>query len=126
MGAFLLPSLLQWLKRLCGEPRRDVAASFNDAEALLAAGNHSDALLRFCRVLQLEPNHEQALVRRQRLAIDLGLVELDRAAGVLEQFAYSHCGPGHAWKVEMREMYNFRPHQTPETYDAALFDLCQT
>ena len=81
MGAFLLPSLLQWLKRLCGEPRRDVAASFNDAEALLAAGNHSDALLRFCRVLQLEPNHEQALVRRQRLAIDLGLVELDRAAG---------------------------------------------
>ena len=119
-------NLLRWLKKLCNNPQLDADACFNDAQALLDAGNYSDALLRFSRVLQFVPDHAQALARRERLVIDLGLDDLDRAARLLERFAYSHCGAGYGWKVEMREAYAFSPHQPPETYDAAFLDLCQT
>jgi hypothetical protein len=99
---------------------------FNQATSLLRAGDKAGALMAFSRTLQLAPDHAQARAARERLASELGLAELDQAAKVMEVFAYSQCGPGHRWKVELREVYKFRPNQPPLAMNAALLDLCQT
>jgi len=117
--------LLQWLRKVYAEPQLDAEACFNVAQRRLSAGNKWEALMGVSRVLQLTPNHETALVLRERLATDLRLDELDRAARVLEEFAYSHCGPGHKWKVELRRRYALNPHGRRCLYDAAFLDLCQ-
>lgn len=105
-------------------PDNDVAL-FNCAVAHLRAGNDSEGLAMLSRVLQLTPDNERARTVREELAADLGLEEIDRAARVMEQFAYAQCGPGRRWKVELKEMYRFRPHRPHEVYNAALLDLCQ-
>ena len=99
---------------------------FNHALAHWHAGNPSEALAAASRVIQLTPSDQEARAWRTRLALLLGLNSLDVVAGVLEGFAYSHCGPGRRWKVELRQMHLFRPDGSPETFDAALLDLCQT
>lgn len=121
-------SIRNWFKRakVQQEQTSDAQRYFRKAVSQIGAGNEPEALLGFSRVLQLMPDNEQALVWREKLARELGLDELDRAARVMERFAYSHCGPGIGWKVELREMYAFRPRQRPEPYEAALLDLCQT
>src|SRR4051812_4781517 len=102
-------SLLDWFKKAKTQPQRsDAQVHFRNAVAQMDAGNEPEALLGFSRVLQLVPNHEQASVCREKLARELGLDKLDRAARVMERFAYTHCGPGHGWKVELREIYAFR------------------
>jgi hypothetical protein len=117
----------KWFKK--GETRQEqpseAEARFKEALSLIDAGNEPEALFHFSRVLQFIPDHEQALIWREKLVTELGLEELDRAARVMEHFAYSHCGPGYGWKVEMRKMYSFRPHQPHETHDAAILDLGQ-
>ena len=100
-------------------------ALFNCAVAHLRAGNGSEGLAVLSRVLQLRPDNERARALREEIAHDLGLEELDKVARVMEQFAYSHCGPGRGWKVELREMYRFQPNRPPEAYNAALLNLCQ-
>lgn len=99
---------------------------FNQALTLLRAGDEVGALAAFSRVLQMTPDHAQARAAREKLASELGLAELDKAARVMEDFAYSQCGPGHLWKVELREVYRFRPNQPPLAINAALLDLRQT
>src|SRR5712691_303976 len=120
-------SIRDWFKKTKTQQEQpsDAETYFRKAVSQIEAGNEPEALLGFSRVLQLMPDNEQALVWREKLARELGLDELDRAARVMERFAYSRCGPGNGWKVELHEMYAFRPHQPPETYDAALLDLCQ-
>jgi tetratricopeptide (TPR) repeat protein len=105
-------------------PYNEVAL-FNCAVAHLRAGNGSEGLALLSRVLQLKPDDERASALREEIALDLGLEELDRVARVMEQFAYAQCSPGLGWKVELREMYRFQPNRPPETYNAALLDLCQ-
>lgn len=101
-------------------------AYFNYAVAHLHAGNGSEALAALSRVLQLTPNNRRARAWRGRLAFELGLNKLDQVAQVMEHFAYSQCGPGRGWKVELREMYRFQPNRSPESFNAATLDLCQT
>jgi hypothetical protein len=121
-------SIADWFKKGKTEAPQESEANrlFRDAMAQLGAENAPDALAGFRRVLQLTPENESALAWRETLANQLGLSKLDRAAQVIERFAYSHCGPGEGWNVDLREMHAFRPHQPPQTYDAALLDLCQT
>src|SRR5438034_74297 len=109
---------LDWFRKSNRTPNAESHYSY--AVSLLDAGKEPEALHAFSRVLQFLPNHEQALAWRKKLVIDLGLVDLDRAARAMEDFAYSHCGPGYGWKVEMRNVYSFKPHQPHETYEAAL------
>jgi len=103
----------------------NIDANFNYAIALAKADKESEALAAISRVVQLTPNDEEALAWRIRLARKLGLEELDQAARVLEQFAYSQCGNGKHWQVELREMHHFRPHLPYETYNAAVLNLRQ-
>ncbi len=103
----------------------DSQTHFTRAIKYLRAGNEPEALAAFSRLLQLTPGHEQANAARQKLATELGLAELDQAARVIENFVYAQCGPGYGWKVELREMYQFRPNQPPLTMNAVVLDLCQ-
>lgn len=121
-------SIRDWFNKGKSRPEQpsEAEAHFREAVSCLEAGNEPDALLEFSRVLQFTPDHEQALAWRKKLARELGLEDLDRAARLMERFAYSRCGPGTSWKVELREMYRFRPQQPPEPYNAVLLDLCQT
>ncbi|MBN1933950.1 MAG: tetratricopeptide repeat protein [Anaerolineae bacterium] len=100
-------------------------AWFNYALAHAHAGNMIEALAAISRVLQLVPNDQEASAWRAQLARQLGLELLDQAARILEQFAYSHCGPGRIWKVEPRRMHSFRPDGSAESYNAAMLDLGQ-
>jgi tetratricopeptide (TPR) repeat protein len=99
---------------------------FNYALAHWQAGHPEEALAAFSRVLQLTPDDSEARTWRARLVLLLGLEMLDEVARLLEDFLYSHCGPGRKWKVELRQMLKFRPDGPPETVNAALVDLCQT
>jgi tetratricopeptide (TPR) repeat protein len=116
---------LQDLSRAVQLDPNNPETHFNHALALLYAGHPEAALAAVSRVLQLTPDDREAHTWRVKLARDLGLEPLDEVARVLESFAYSHCGPGRNWKVELREMYAFRPGKRPEAYNAALLDLCQ-
>jgi hypothetical protein len=98
---------------------------FTRAIKYLRVGIEPEALAAFSRLLQLTPGHEQANAARQKLATELGLAELDQAARVIENFVYAQCGPGYGWKVELREIYQFRPNQPPLTMNALVLDLCQ-
>jgi tetratricopeptide (TPR) repeat protein len=98
---------------------------FNLALAHFHSNQKSEALATLFRVLQLEPNDKEAWSFRERLAKELGLEDLEIIARVVEQFMYSHCGPGIGWKVELRHLYRFIPNEPHEEYNAVILDLCQ-
>jgi len=100
-------------------------AYFNYALAHLHANNKSEALAALFRVVQLDPNDEEAWSLRAGLAKDLSLEDLDIVARVVERFTYSQCGSGVGWKVELRQMYRFIPNKPHEEYNAVILDLCQ-
>lgn len=100
----------------------DAETHFNYALANLHARRPTEAFAALLRALQLEPGDQEAQQWRTRLAGQLGLEPWDRAARVLERFAYSHCGPGRDWKVEIRQMHTFHPNGEIETYNAAVLD----
>ena len=99
-------------------------AYFNYSLAHYHAHNKSAALAALFRVLQLEPGDKEAQAFRVGLAQELGLAELEIAARVVEQFMYSQCGPGIGWKVELRQMYRFKPNSPHDEYNAVVLDLC--
>ena len=119
-----IPAALEDLKRSVHlEPF--APTYFNLALAYFHSNQKSEALAALFRVVQLEPNDKEAWSFREGLAKELGLEDLEIIARVVEQFMYSHCGPGLGWKVELRHMYRFIPHKPHEEYDAVVLDLCQ-
>ncbi len=117
-----LAAALADLERAVALDPGDAEAHFNYALANFYAHRLTEAFAALLRVLQLTPGDQEALQWRPRLAGQLGLEPWDRAARVLEHFAYSHCGPGRDWKVEIRQMHTFHPNGEIETYNAAVLD----
>jgi len=98
---------------------------FNLALAYLHSQNNTEAFATLLRALQLRPHDKEGWSLRNDLAKAVGLEDLDGVARLVEQFAYSQCGSGEEWKVELRKMYRFLGNQHVEEYNAVVLDLCQ-